>query len=53
MYQQYEIPFEYKDHEDICLSIQKEGNFFLYHRICLEEEFEKVLALNEGEVIIE
>ena len=52
MYQRYKIPFKFDEHKDISLSVDKEGDYFIYRRECLEEKREKALAINKGEIII-
>lgn len=52
MYQQYKIPFKFDEHKDISFSVEKEGDYFIYRRECLEERFEKVLAMSTGDIII-
>ena len=51
MYQNYDVPFTVEQ-EGILLSVEKEGEHFIYKRQCLEESAEKVLAISEGKVIV-
>jgi hypothetical protein len=52
MYQEYKIPFKFDAHKDISFSVDKEEDFFIYRRECLDEKLEKTLAINKGEIII-
>jgi len=52
MYQTYEIPCTFDQHENISLSVEKEGDHFIYRRECLDEKLEKILAINGGKVTI-
>lgn len=52
MYQRYKIPFKYDEHKDLTLSVEKEGEQFIYRRQCRDEEIEKILAMDKGELIV-
>ena len=52
MYQRYQIPFKYDKHKDLTFSVEKEGEQFIYRRQCRDEEIEKILAMDQGEIIV-
>lgn len=51
MFGYYDIPLKIAE-EGISLSIDKEGEAFIYKRECLDEKVEKVLLANKGKVLI-
>jgi len=51
MYQKYNVPFNV-EHEGILLSVEKEGDHFIYKRQTLEEGDAKILTMGEGIIIV-
>ena len=51
MYQEYEVPFGV-EHENISLSMEHQGDHFVYKRRCLEDSVEKILAAGKGTIIV-
>jgi hypothetical protein len=52
MYKQYKMPFRYDKHHNISFSVERERDYFIYRRECVEEKLEKVLAMSTGEIIV-
>lgn len=51
MFGSYEFPLKI-DQEGVSISVEKEGDLFLYRRVCQDREIQKILAAGTGKILI-